>query len=360
MQRCKRNTTHGKESTPAIKINAAIQSYEEALQRIANTYSTAPTFDEFKAALDKEFKRNQDQQKENDFFDLYDTYINEQNRICSWSDSVLRKHQRILQEWKLFDKEMSVDKINNDTLDKFVEFQINLKHQNETINKKISMSKWFFRWLISKDYLTNMQFTTYRPHIKRANRNIIYLTWNELMSVYEHDFKEGYLSRTRDVFCFCCFTSLRYSDVYELKKRDIYDDALHIVTQKTNDKITIELNDYSRAILDKYKDLEGEKALPVASNQKMNVYLKEVCKQCGINELLTDTYYVGGKKIVETKEKWQMIGTHSGCRTFICNALMLGIAPNIVMKWTGHADYKSMQPYIDIADSAKKNGHVLV
>ena len=33
---------------------------------------------------------------------------------------------------------------------------------------------------------------------------------------------------------------------------------------------------------------------------------------------------------------------------------MLGIAPSVVMKWTGHSDYKSMQPYIDIADEAKK------
>ena len=32
---------------------------------------------------------------------------------------------------------------------------------------------------------------------------------------------------------------------------------------------------------------------------------------------------------------------------------MMGIAPQIVMKWTGHSDYKAMKPYIDIADSAK-------
>lgn len=27
--------------------------------------------------------------------------------------------------------------------------------------------------------------------------------------------------------------------------------------------------------------------------------------------------------------------------------------PNIVMKWTGHSDYKAMKPYIDIVDSIK-------
>ncbi len=32
---------------------------------------------------------------------------------------------------------------------------------------------------------------------------------------------------------------------------------------------------------------------------------------------------------------------------------ILGITPNIVMKWTGHSDYKTMKPYIDIVDFIK-------
>jgi len=38
---------------------------------------------------------------------------------------------------------------------------------------------------------------------------------------------------------------------------------------------------------------------------------------------------------------------------WICNALSLGIPPQVVMKWTGHSDYKAMKPYIDIADDIK-------
>ena len=36
-------------------------------------------------------------------------------------------------------------------------------------------------------------------------------------------------------------------------------------------------------------------------------------------------------------------------------ALSIGIAPQVVMKFTGHADYKSMKPYMDITESAKKD-----
>ena len=43
----------------------------------------------------------------------------------------------------------------------------------------------------------------------------------------------------------------------------------------------------------------------------------------------------------------------SGRRTFISNALSLGITPDIVMKWTGHSDCKAMKPYISIMASIK-------
>ncbi|WP_133159505.1 hypothetical protein, partial [Prevotella sp. MGM2] len=32
-----------------------------------------------------------------------------------------------------------------------------------------------------------------------------------------------------------------------------------------------------------------------------------------------------------------------------------GIPAPVVMKWTGHSDYKAMKPYIDIADDIRAN-----
>lgn len=32
-----------------------------------------------------------------------------------------------------------------------------------------------------------------------------------------------------------------------------------------------------------------------------------------------------------------------------------GFPPQVVMKWTGHSDYKAMKPYIDIADEIKSS-----
>ena len=81
----------------------------------------------------------------------------------------------------------------------------------------------------------------------------------------------------------------------------------------------------------------------------MNDYLKDLCELCGFNEPITKVYYRGGQRIEETRPKWELVGTHAARRSFICYALTKGIAPQIVMKWTGHSDYKAMKPYIDIA-----------
>lgn len=43
------------------------------------------------------------------------------------------------------------------------------------------------------------------------------------------------------------------------------------------------------------------------------------------------------------------LGIDAGRRTFICKILALGILAQVVMKWTGHSNYKTMRPYIDLS-----------
>ena len=72
---------------------------------------------------------------------------------------------------------------------------------------------------------------------------------------------------------------------------------IYVTTQKTNDRLPIDLNPYSKAILEKYKDLEtvGDHALPVISNQKMNDYLKDLGELCGFNDPITRVCFRAGK-----------------------------------------------------------------
>ena len=104
------------------------------------------------------------------------------------------------------------------------------------------------------------------------------------------------------------------------------------------------------------EDLDYEEAIEDRiTNQKMNDYLKELGELAEINEPVRETYYKGNERIDEVTPKYALLSTHAGRRTFICNALALGIPAQVVMKWTGHSDYKAMKPYIDIADDIKAN-----
>ena len=159
---------------------------------------------------------------------------------------------------------------------------------------------------------------------------------------------KSYLEAVRDV-------GLRHSDVYNLRRNDVKGGHIEVTTIKTADSISIDLNKVTRELLDKYKDFDfpGNKVLPVIKNQPMNRDLKELCKLAGIDEEIRITTYKGNQRIDEIKKKHELVGTHTGRRTFIVNALSRGIAPNVVMKWTGHSDYKAMKPYIDIVDSIR-------
>lgn len=85
----------------------------------------------------------------------------------------------------------------------------------------------------------------------------------------------------------------------------------------------------------------------------MNQYLRELAELVGIDEPINEVYYIGSQRIEQTIPKYALLSSHAGRRTFVCNAIYLGISPQIIMKWTGHSNYEAMKPYIDIADEFK-------
>ena len=128
-------------------------------------------------------------------------------------------------------------------------------------------------------------------------------------------------------------TSLRYSDMANLKRTDITGDILYITTQKSHDRLPINLNKYAKAILEKYQDCKfpGGLALPVISNQKMNQYLKEICELCGFNTPIHITGFRRGQRYDITVPKYSEVSTHCGRKTFICFMLSIGVSPQVVM-----------------------------
>jgi integrase len=294
------------------------------------------------------------------FWEIFDEFVKECGNQNNWTESTYEKFAAVKNHLKEFKEDVTFEYFDEFGLNEYVNFLRDKKDmRNSTIGKQIGFLKWFLRWSFKKGYNQNIAYDTFKPKLKTTSKKVIFLTWDELNRLKDYQIPKDkqYLERVRDVFLFCCFTSLRYSDVRNLKRSDVKSDHIEVTTVKTADSLNIELNKYSKAILEKYKDIhfENNMALPVISNQKMNDYLKELGELAEINEPVRETYYKGNERIDEVTPKYALLSTHAGRRTFICNALALGIPAQVVMKWTGHSDYKAMKPYIDIADDIKAN-----
>lgn len=64
--------------------------------------------------------------------------------------------------------------------------------------------------------------------------------------------------------------------------------------------------------------------------------------------------YVGKERRTEVHRFFEIISCHDARRTFICCSLAMGIPADVVMRWTGHKDYDSMRPYIEVASTTKE------
>ena len=292
------------------------------------------------------------------FWEIYDEFTEENGKLSNWTKATFEKFAAQRNHLHDFNHNISFDDFTEEGLNDYMDFLGNkLEMRNSTVLKQIGFLKWFLRWSIKKGFHQNAAYETFKPKLKKPDKPIIFLTRKEQEQLRDYQIPDSkqYLERVRDVFAFCCFTGLRYSDVYNLRRSDIKDDHIEITTIKTTDHLKIELNKHSRSILDKYKDVpfKDDKVLPVISNQKMNDYLKELCELAGIDAPVHITYYCGQERIDEIRPKYEVMGTHAARRTFICNAILLGIPATVIMKWTGHSDYKAMKPYIDVADETK-------
>ena len=369
-QRVKNGCTN-KLKQSASEINAALLGYYTELQEIFKRFEVAeimPSPAEVKEAFNNRHGQNEKTELASadtsnvpsNFFEAFDDFVRVCGRQNDWTHSTFEKFAAVKNHLKNFRSELSFDFFDEEGLTEYVQYLREVREmRNSTIGKQLSFLKWFLRWSFKQGMHSNNAYDTFKPKLKDTQKKIIFLTWEELNRLREFKIPptKQALERVRDVFLFQCFTGLRYSDVFNLRRSDIKGDHIEVTTVKTSDSLIIELNDHSKAILEKYKDVEFEndKALPVITNQKMNDYLKELAELAEINEPVRQTYYKGNERIDEVTPKYALLGTHAGRRTFICNALALGIPPQVVMKWTGHSDYKAMKPYIDITDDIKAN-----
>lgn len=118
-----------------------------------------------------------------------------------------------------------------------------------------------------------------------------FLTKEEITLLINGTFKKKSYELIRDLFIFCTFTGLSWTDMYHLTKENLeisFDGHLWIKTkrQKTGTESNIRLLEVAKHIIEKYEGMAKDgKLLPVPCYPNCKNGIKVIAKRCGIEKM---------------------------------------------------------------------------
>jgi integrase len=320
-----------------------------------------PTVSLFTEKLDEAFKSKEDSKKSpkelttNDALDLFTEFVKGNFSFNTYRNSLTAVNhiKDFIGESKT--KRLFLDGIDKVFVEDFRQYLVTQGHLNNTVVKNLDKLRRFLSWAEEKGYYSNSDV---KIVTKENDIEVIFLNYEELKYLQTLKIKNTSLERVRDIFVFACFTGMRYGDIFKLKKLDIKANQIQFFITKGGNTIshTVPLVNQSRAILEKYSDLPGDKALPVISNQKMNDYIKEVMKLANFNDVVTIAEKQGNGKVIEnTYEKWELISCHTSRKTFITVSMTLGMPEAVIKSISGHTkNSRAFTKYYTVVDSLKQ------
>ena len=166
------------------------------------------------------------------------------------------------------------------------------EHKDSTIDKFHSQMIAYINRAIQLDLFKieknpYLKFKRKRP--KYVDRK--YLTIEELEKIENKEMSIDRLRVVKDLFLFCCYTGLSFSDLDCLKPSNIIEEngnlLIRTFRQKTDERSTIFLFEKARGLLQKYADKRKGFCFPMITNQRMNAYLKEVAAISEVEKNLT-------------------------------------------------------------------------
>jgi hypothetical protein len=191
---------------------------------------------------------------------------------------------------------------------------------------------------LNKEWIYRNPFKEFKLQWQKVDRG--YLTQSELETMLDFQFDDKRVEQARDIFIFCAFTGLAYTDAKHLTNKHIqssFDGSLWIrgKREKTGTEYHIPVLNIPKMILEKYKGkTKADLALPVFNIRIYNVLLKKIAQLCGIEK---------------------KVSSHLARHTFATQALTKGVSIESVSKMLGHTNINTTQIYARITD--KKIGH---
>lgn len=261
---------------------------------------------------------------------------------------------------KAYDPISSVRSVDSKWLTGLIKHMCDAGMTNITQSNYYRVFRTFLGYCVEQGYMDG-EVLRYKPKFKTVENDVVYLTAEELHNIYTVELnrdgrKEKYsgdvMSAVRDIFVVQCLTGLRYSDMVHIYKENIQEDEegkyIVLITKKTMKRLKIYFNDRALHILEMW-----DYNLPHYKLEVMNRWLPEIAKQAGVKGRVEVVRMVGSKRIVEHKEKWEVIKTHTARRTFITLMLEAGEGTTTIRSITGHTQLSSFSRYVAVSDTKK-------
>ena len=271
--RVRKGCTNAK-GTSYSKINSDLAEIESSILKLENTGEEL-TKELLKSKVNAALKRKVitvEPGKPVNPYQVFDEFVAQEGTEKQWAENTKRKWVTFKSHLTKYRKNFKFTDVTEAFLSGFVQFETStLQMRDVSIQKDIKLFKWFLRWAQKKHYPVPDDFKDYMPKFKIIDKTVVFLTQDELKILYNYVIPEEgteveliniqgekykktvtlttCLDRTRDMFCFCAYTGLRYSDMAKLTHADIKNDQICVNTQKTNDTLVIPLNARAKAIL---------------------------------------------------------------------------------------------------------------
>lgn len=256
-----------------------------------------------------------------------------------------KQYRVALNSLKEFNPNLNYGDIDQDFYNKYLEFLNRKGLALNTCGDRIKKLKAVMTDAMIDGHHKNEAFKKFIKPSEDADN--IFLSEKELEEIENLDLSSNpSLDRVRDLFLIGCHTGLRYSDFSRLSPKHIADGYFTIEQKKTGSPVSIPLHSVVKRIIAKY---DGNLPDPI-SDQRFNEYLREVCKRvpCLIgNESKRRT--IGGFETFTTLQKWEMISSHTGRRSFCTNQYLDGMPTLTIMAVSGHKTESSFLKYIKIS-----------
>jgi integrase len=318
-----------------------------------------PTPKKLREYLIRFMNQNSDQEKKEgpDLFELLERFIAGEIRRkgkvmapgTTHNYHSLKLHLRAFETEKRY--KINFDTINLDFFDRYVSF---LEKKDpplaiNSISKSIRLLKSVMNKAVSLGYTRNVDFRHEDFNVSEEETDAVYLSDSEIVKLYRHDFSENKkLDRERDRLVYGCFVGLRFSDYSVVKPENIVsiegETFIKMIAKKTGELVIIPCNPI---VLEIFKKYGGPP--PIVSNQKFNIWVKDVCKDAGLIEK-------GRLATSPEKPLYECVSSHTCRRSFATNLYLDNFPVIDIMKITGHKTEKAFMKYIRVSklDSAKR------